>query len=89
MTAQRIELLCQARALITKAMNHRCTTELEEWSALYDITAKIDKALSPWDQAEYEREQSAKLRRWEKRQGIPYGSRRSAFLPRQTRRGDA
>jgi hypothetical protein len=82
MTRQRIELLDEAKALIAKTMKHRCTTE-EEWGALYDIAIKIDQAISPWEWVEYEREDSARLRRWEMRRGIVYGSPRSAFLTRR------
>src|ERR1700693_3030518 len=56
MTTQRIELLDEARTLVAKAMNHRCTTQ-DEFHDLYQIIHKIDHAKSDWEWLEYEGKQ--------------------------------
>jgi hypothetical protein len=65
MTKQRIDLLDEARALVAKAMNHRCTTQ-DEFFALHSIMSKIDNAKSDWEWLEYERKQVAAIKRAER-----------------------
>jgi hypothetical protein len=66
MTKQRIELLCEARALIEKALTHRCTTQ-DEFHDLYQIVHKIDHVKSDWEWLAYEGKQVAAIKRAERR----------------------
>jgi len=66
MTRQRIELLDEARTLVVKAMNHRCTTQ-DEFFGLYDIIHNIDHAKSDWEWLAYEGKQAAAIKRAERR----------------------